>query len=822
MYISYNIIKELLAKPKDLSGKELAEVMTMAIVEVEGYVSEAEKWSQMVIGKVEVIKPHLNADKLKLVTVDLGQTKAEVVCGGVNLKEGMLVAFAHPGARVRWHGQGDWQILKVATIRGVESKGMICSAAEIGLQDSKEPEYGIMDLSYLKIKPGTPLAQALGKDDLILELDNKSITHRPDLWGHLGVARELAVLWKTQVILPKLADIKPDTEQIKDLKISIKEPDLCQRYIGVVVDNVKVEPSPAWLKNRVEALGMRSINNVVDIANYVMLEIGQPLHTFDLAKLASSHIIVRRAKQGEIFVSLDETERKLSADTLVIADSSRAQAIAGIIGGQSSEVISTTTKLLIESATFESRGIRKTSLALGLRTEASIRYEKAQDPELAEIGIKRFIYLLKTICPTIKITSPLVDEYPGKPLPVSIELSPSWIVERIGSKIKYEEIKKILESLGFEIWNKDKDAWMVKVPSWRATGDVTIPEDLIEEVARIYGYGNIKPVLPKFEIKPPPQDEYQDLRWKMRELLVGAGWTETLSYSFVGEKSMRGFGMLHNNHYITTKLCLTLVNPIDSEKNMLRPSLLPNLVQQVAGNLRWFDEVRLFEIGRIFINEAGNFTAKDKQTTKLPKQPYHLALLAVSKKGSDELIFREVKGILIELGLRLGLNFIFRQPTEINHDWYNKEVTLDIFVGKVLVGHLGILNSELISLYDLPINSVAVEISLDALPAVSKLLKYKSLYKYPGIIRDLSLVISNQVIWDDIASSLKDTSPLLESFELFDVYESAELGKGKRSIAFHLTFRHPKKTLKSEEVDKIVSKIKKILINKFNAEVRDH
>ncbi|HCU47654.1 TPA: phenylalanine--tRNA ligase subunit beta, partial [Patescibacteria group bacterium] len=448
MYLSYKTLQELIAKSKRVSPRELAELLTMSVMEVESVKSEAEKFDNMVVGLVTEVSGHPNADKLKLAKVDIGSKKVEIVCGGVNLVEGMKVAMALPGAMVRWHGEGEFAPLESAPIRGVKSNGMACAAAELGLSDSHALEYGIMDLSYLKAKPGVPLADALGKDDLVIEVDNKSITHRPDLWGHLGVARELAALWGTELKMPDLADLEIGN---KGLKVAIKNSDLCSRYLSVVLSGIKIGPSPDWLKNKVEALGMRSINNIIDAANYVMLEIGQPLHTFDLQKLASPEIIVRQAKSGETIKTLDGVVRKLSSDMLVIADAKGPIALAGVMGGQSSEVSSDTTSLIVESATFDAINIRQTAMNFGLRSEASARFEKALDPNMAEIGIKRFVAVMQEINKSIKVESDLIDAYPKSPKAVVIEVSASWINERLGTQIKGSEIKSILESLGFNV-----------------------------------------------------------------------------------------------------------------------------------------------------------------------------------------------------------------------------------------------------------------------------------------------------------------------------------------------------------------------------------
>ncbi len=652
--------------PKEVSADVLARTLTMSVVEVEEIISQAESLDKVLLGEVIAINTHPNADKLKLATVDIGNEKVEVVCGGVNLSEGMKVAFAQIGARVKWHGQGELITLEKAAIRGVESNGMICAAEELGLVDAKATEHGIMDLSEYPDKIGTPLAQVLKYNDLIIAVDNKSITHRPDLWGHLGLARELAALWQTKLVIPKLADIK--STDGASLSVKIQEPKFCQRYLGIILNNVKVGESPIWLKNRLQALGFRPINNVVDVANFVMAEIGQPLHTFDLKKLSSPEITVRKATAGEIIKTLDEIERMLDANTLVIADKKQAIAIAGIIGGLNSAVDEKTTSLVIESANFDAVSVRKTAGKLGFRTEASSRFEKALDPNLAEVGIKRFVYLLQEICPEVTVGSNLVDEYPSVPQTTTIKVSPTWLNERLGTKLASKTIKDILESLGFAVNPSSPPLerggsieWEVAVPSFRATRDISIPEDLIEEVARIYGYDKIKPTLPKFDVKNQVQDKAQELRWKIREILVGVGFTENLSYSFVSKQTLAALPseVLAVLPIPVDKL-LELKNPVNQAESFLRPGLIPNMATQLVLNALHLPHqpIQIFELGRVFTNLEGEFKASTAKNN-LPTQPWHLAL-AVRLPGNEvALTYQTLRGAIEAIGKNLGVTFQF-------------------------------------------------------------------------------------------------------------------------------------------------------------------
>lgn len=755
MKVSYEILKKFVTPPKSVSADSLANTLTMHTVEVEEVIDFKKQLNGAVIGLVKEVKDHPGADKLKLATVDIGKKSLEVVCGGVNLREGMKVAFAQVGTQVRWHGEAEWAPLAKATIRGVVSEGMVCAAEELGLFDPQSVSHGIMDLSHIEAKPGIPLSEALVLDDLIIEIDNKSITHRPDLWGHLGMARELAAIWRQPFNFPTIKSLQSSGHT--KLQIKIKNSEYCRRYLGLIVSGIKVAPSPLWLQQKLLSLGMRPINNIVDATNYVMLELGQPLHAFDLGKLESAEIVVRLANKGESIVTLDREERKLDTHTLVIADTKQALAIAGIMGGEASEVNERTESIIIESANFDPVSIRQTSLRLGLRTEASARFEKSLDPELAELAIRRTVELLQEIVPDCQVVSELVDVYPHKIETININLNTTWLNKRLGCDIQTDEVRQILESLGFRVTIFGQDLKVV-VPSWRAARDITIPEDLIEEVARIYGYDRIPLSLPAFSIAPPPRESEQDFRWQLRELLISAGWTETLSYSFVSR---------------TDGGKLELTNPVDKTKNFLRPNLISSFSEQfVAARRASSESIKMFELGRVFQEENGPYASSPKGNNKLPNQPWHL-ILAVFDKNNNS--FRILKGMIEVIQSKTGVLF---QPQ-----------------------------------YQELAGGVIAEMEIDGLFNQNRT-EFKSLPKYPKVERDVSMILPPGTKWAEVEAAVKKSSNLIEYMNVFDVYEE------KGSIAFNIVFRDSTRTLKSEEVDEAMFMIINLLKTKFNATIR--
>jgi len=476
MNISLNWIKQYIDLPKTVKPEELGLKLTMATVEVEEVINQAAKLENVVVGKIVKIENHPNADRLRLVEVDIKSRKVKVVCGGTNLVENMKVALALPGARVLWHGEGEPVILEKTKVRGEESEGMICASDELGLGGLfPEKESGeIVDLTNINCEIGSNLAEALSLDDAIYDIDNKSVTNRPDLWGHYGMAREIAAIYDLKL---KDYSVKNITEG-KELKLAVKVEDeeACPRYMAVAMRGIKIGPSPEWLQKHLLAIGQKPINNVVDVTNYVMYDLGQPLHAFSGDKIVDSNIVVRKALSGEKITTLDGVERQLTSDDLVIATEGRAVALAGVMGNANSQIEDNSETIILESANFSPVTIRKTSDRLGLRTEASIRFEKSLDPHLTELALKKAVNLLQEMMPEVSVASAVidVDNYEDKSEPIIIDFD--FINHRIGTDLGQEKIINILTSLGFGVKATKKNMKVV-IPSWRDTKDINIKED---------------------------------------------------------------------------------------------------------------------------------------------------------------------------------------------------------------------------------------------------------------------------------------------------------------------------------------------------------
>ena len=549
MLVSFNWLKQYVKLTDAVTPEEVASKLTMSTVEVEGVKHLASTLDGIVVGKILSIEKHPDADKLKVCKVSIGSENLSVVCGGSNLAENMFVAMGKIGAKVRWHGEGDLIELKPAKIRGIESQGMICQSTEIGLGEKfpLHDEREIIDLKdFVSLKNvGKPLAEVLGLNDAVLDIDNKSMTHRPDLWGHYGLAREVAALYKKDLKPYEVPEIK--TGKVLKIKVSVEDQSLCPRYMAVAVVGVKVGPSPVWLQNFLQSVGIRPINNIVDITNYIMYDIGQPMHAFDRQLLTGNkekelNIVVRRAKDGEDFTTLDGSKHKLDPSMIVISNTREGIALAGIMGGLNSEVSEGTETVVFESANFDPIIIRKTALNLGLRTDSSARFEKSLDPNLTETALKKAVALTLEFCPGARVASNVVDVKSFGLNQGPIELSWNFLFKKIGLEVDKKEVVSILTRLGFEVKEK-KDLLAVKVPTWRATKDISIPEDIVEEVARVYGYGNIRTTMPLFPIDPPETNELRELGHRLRNVLVKElAYSEVYNYSFVSADQIKSLG----------------------------------------------------------------------------------------------------------------------------------------------------------------------------------------------------------------------------------------------------------------------------------------
>ena len=507
MYISLNWLKDYVKITSKIKPENIAEELTNHTVEVEGFINSAAQFNKVVIGKILEINPHPNADRLRLTLVDIKSKKLNIVCGAPNLELGQLVAVAMVGAILP-----NGLEIKESLIRGEKSEGMLCAEDELGLGKDHD---GIMAINE-NAKVGEAFAKYLKSDDIVLEIDNKSLSNRPDLLNHYGIARELSAIFDLTLkpyekVISRKWDFLSDKENKFEVKVMAS--DLCLRYMAVAISNIEIKESPAWLKDRLIAANQRPINNIVDLTNYVMFDCGQPMHAFDATKIKK--IVVRRAEKDEVIETLDEKNRILSADDLVISDGKEPVALAGVMGGHNSEITADTTELLLESANFIAHSVRKTSQKLGLRTESSVRFEKALDPALTELAIFRFLTLLKEICPDMKINSSLIDINNVNQKELIVDFDLEWLTNKIGQEIPKDNVINILEKLGFILEDKKTEILKVHIPSWRATKDISNKEDLAEEIIRLYGYNNIDSQMPILTMDLPEVNEERKIERKI-------------------------------------------------------------------------------------------------------------------------------------------------------------------------------------------------------------------------------------------------------------------------------------------------------------------
>ncbi len=807
MYISYNWLKDFVKLPSKVSPAEIAEALTAHTVEVEGLVSQANKFDKVVVAKVLEVKKHPNADRLRLTVVNVGDQKLNIVCGAPNVAVGQMVPVALSGALLP-----NGLEIKTSEIRGEKSEGMICAEDELGLGKNHE---GIMVLGK-NAKIGEPFAKYLKSDDIIFEVDNKSLSNRPDLLSHYGLARELAVIFDSrlkpydkvigkEILFPEAKDSK--------LNVAVENSELCPRYLAIRVENIKIAESPSWLKERLIAINQRPINNIVDLTNYVMFETGQPLHAFDALNIKK--IVVKLSKQ-EPFETLDGKERLLSADDLVISDGSQTLAIAGVMGGKNSEVSEETTAIILEAANFRAATIRKTAQRLGLRTEASVRFEKSLDPNLTEDALKRFLALLKDICPDMKITGNLFDLGGRVKTENKLDLEFSWLFSKIGQELPKEQVLNILNKLGFQA-TKHKEMLSVVVPSWRATKDIRGREDLVEEILRIYGYDNVNSSLPAEKMTAPIINQERALERKIKDILyLKFALSEVYNYSFVGEEQLKKLNIDFFNH-------LKLANPLSEIHSMLRQSLVPGLASNIKNNQFRYDSLRFFEFGSVFFNAPGDFKKDNDSEAKIPYQEKHIGLV-LAENSRD--IFSELKSLVTGFFHELipQNNEVIFSQLENFPGWAESRLAAKISIAGQELGLIAILNSSVEKNLNLKMKAGFAEISLDALNKVisdSDSFRFQETAKYPAVIRDIAFVVSEEILYNDIKKEISDFNPLIKSVELFDVYVGNKLAAHEKSLAFHINYQAPDRTLKSAEVDNLQTELVNHLISKFEAKLRD-
>lgn len=814
MKLSLAWIKDYVNIPDDMDLKKLAYDLTMSTVEVENVEYLAHRFDNMLVGVIEKIEPHPNADKLRVCKVDIGGGEIkDIVCGGINLTEGMRVAVSAPGAVVRWHGEGEPVVIKKSKLRGVESYGMICASDEIGLGElfPAAEEAEILDLSAFEVPAGTSLAEALDMDDVLLEIDNKSMTNRPDLWGHYGIARELAALYD----LP-LKEIEPfATDVSSDFKVEIDAPERCTRYIGVEMNGVSVKPSPYQMQNRIWKAGMRPINALVDITNYVMLATGNPTHAFDADNI-SDHIVVRHAEEDEKLLLLNDNELTLCEDDLVITDSEGAVALAGVMGGAKDSILPKTERVILEVANFTAAGIRRTALRYDTRTEASSRYEKAIDPERCDQALALSMHYFKELYPELQVTG-FCDNYVKKLEKAQIDVSLSWLAGRLGENLSDEEIQGKLEKLGFAV-EIAGDNMHVTAPTWRSTGDISIKDDVMEEIARMYGYDNFKASSFTTTFTQAINQKDKSLVRNIKEYLaVRCGMQEVYTYPWMND-------VFVNAVLQSTDGILRLSTPPAPDLGYIRSSLLPNLCEAVVKNERYFNDFAIFEEAEVFFDR--NYTAVYDASESLPEQKRHIGAAFASSVKDINTLFREAKGVL-EYMPRYNHMEAYEFKKEEKPVWADNVVWLNICLNGERIGDMGLVAKKVSMECGIKNLSVILfEIDTTKLvPLKSRTNKFTHLAEYPETDYDISMLFDVNTVWHDMYEAImgkKKASALLKDASFVDEYRGKQIPKGKKSVTIRLTIGSEEKTLTSQEIEKAAGQVMKKLGKKLGAELRTH
>lgn len=803
MFVSYKWLQEYV----DLSGitaKELADKITKSGIEVEGVETLNEGIKGVVIGHVVEKEQHPNADKLNKCLVDLGgEAPVQIICGAPNVDKGQKVAVATIGAVL----PGNFKIKK-AKLRGEESNGMICSLKELGVDPkvvAKEYSEGIFVFPN-NVQVGEDAISYLERDDQILELG--LTPNRADCLSMLGVAYEVAAILGREVKLPQ-PKVEGIAEKAADyIQVTVDASEDNPLYVAKVIKNVKIGPSPLWMQGRLMASGIRPHNNVVDITNYILLEYGQPLHAFDYDRLGSKEILVRRANEGEKITTLDDAERSLTADHLVITNGTVPVALAGVMGGANSEVQSDTTTVLLESAYFKGSTIRKASKDHGLRSEASARYEKGIDPNRTRIAAERAAELM-ALYASGEVLEGSVEADTLKVEPAVVTITLEKINRVLGTEISLAEVESIFSRLQFEV-QTDNDSLTVTVPTRR--GDITIEEDLIEEVARLYGYDNLPTTLPIGSSTPGYLSGYQKKRRIARRFLEGAGLYQAVTYSLTSKEKATQYAL-------DKREPIRLAMPMSEDKSLLRLSILPQLLEVVKYNAaRQNENMAVFETGVVFL-------ANEKD--QLPNEQEHLAgavtglwqshLWQGEKKPVD---FYVVKGILEGLFTRLGLNNQVEYRSTAIEDMHPGR-TAEILLNGKSIGFVGQIHPNVQKDLDLK-DTYVFEISLkDVLEADVAPLQYESIPRFPSITRDIALVVDKGMTAGELQTIITESGgTLLKEVYVFDLYEGERMETGKKSIAFSLKYFDPEKTLTDEEVTKAHDQVLAAVKEKAGAVLR--
>lgn len=792
--------------------EQLADKLTMAGIPVENVVDPGEGLEKVVTGRIEKLEPHQNSDHLQICTMNVGLAEnIIIVTGAQNVAEGQVVPVAMVGA----HLPNGMKISK-GKLRGVASNGMLCSAQELKLDLEKLPEEQKTGIFILPSDTpvGIPAKDVLGLNDVVLEFELTA--NRADCFSVFGLVREIAAITSNKPHFPEIKVNEDDNTKLNDIfSVEIADPDLCSRFSTRMLKNVKIGPSPEWMQQRLEGAGIRSINNVVDVTNFVMIELGHPMHAYDYDKITGKKLIARRAIEGEELHTLDDTSRKAKGEMLVIADSEKAAGLAGIMGGFETEITDTTTTVVLESADFYGPCIRRTARACGLSSEASGRFERGVDSETTIKALDRAAQLLQemgacTVCEGI------VDVYPNPKQANYVTFTPEQINNHLGTNIAKDVMLNIITSVGFDVTKDENDEITVKVPSWR--NDVTCMADISEEIARLHGFDKIKSTLPNGVSMQGTQSAKQTFIDKVKASLSSQGLYETISFALTNEET---FNKLNIPQDSPLRKAVPIMNPLSDEYPLVRTTLLSSIFDNLARNLaRKNDDVALFEVGSVFFPKA-------LPVTELPDEVIKIAGAITGRRNAqgwnqanDMVDFYDAKGIIEELLADLRVT---RYTVEAGTHYAMHPGKTALFKkGRDVIATVGEVHPAVLSAYG--ITKPVYIFELDAttvMKYMAKDLKYKALPKYPATSRDLAMLVDVDVNAADIEKAMtKAAGQNLTQITLFDVYTGKQVEEGKKSLAFSLTFQSNDKTLTDAEIDPAIEKIVAKLQKDFNANLR--
>jgi phenylalanyl-tRNA synthetase beta chain len=776
---------------------ELARRLTIAGVEVGEIIYTGGAWDGIRVAAVTDVQPHPNADRLRLATVDLGDgDQRTVVCGAPNVAKGQKIAFAAEGTRLIDGHTGKPTVLKAAKIRGVESAGMVLSEKELGISDAHE---GILVLPA-DAPVGAPLASVLGETVYDLDLT----PNRPDLLSISGVAREVAAL-TGQRVRDQSLEYKAAGKPIKGrAAVEIADPDLCSRYVATLIEGVKIGPSPDWMQDRLNAAGLRPINNIVDITNYVMLETGQPLHAFDFTRLKGGKIVVRRARPGEKLTLLDGTDRTLSPDMLVIADAEDAVALAGVMGGENSEVAETTTTILLESANFNPSSIRRTSQALKARTDASIRFEKGLSRSLPIIGAQRATKLMVEIAGG-KAADGVIDVFPGRQKDVRVTVTQERLQRVLGIELPTSQVRKVLDGLGFGCRWVPPDHYIVRVPYWRT--DVTIADDVIEEVARILGYDEMPTTQLRGEIPPLEPQPRIDLRERVRDALAAAGMQEIITYSMT---TMEALQKVLPPEELAMNPPLRVANPLSRDHEYARTTGRAAVLQTLAQSIHAVPGIiALFEAGRIYLPRPDDLPQETEVVCGIVAGAHPDRW---GRPAGDPAGFYDAKALTERALESVGVRASYAETVDFA---YLPGRTAEIIANGDRVGLVGQVHPRVAASFDIDAEVAMFELDLDALlPHVQAIVHYQPLSPYPSVEEDLAVVVSTDVTAARVREII-ESFPLVREASIFDVYTGPPVPAGKKSLAYSVSYQSSEKTLTDQDVahqrERIVARLRQEL-----------